>query len=149
MPRGKGGISIKTQGFTQGLGVPTTGWGVINIAILNAHSWKGHEAKFICPIIKLSSHLSAILYVDSMDLLHIYLNFMEPAHCHSGALQPAKIFYSLILFKWVDGESGSKMTTVQTVDLECLSLCQGGPQLQFCTNRYTIWRNTRHHDFPE
>ena len=67
------GICIKTQGLTQGNGASPAGRAVISIIILNAHRKKGHGAKFICPISKLSSHLSAILYVDNTDLLHINL----------------------------------------------------------------------------
>jgi hypothetical protein len=56
-----GGICIKTQGLTQGKCASPAGWAVISIIILNAHGKKGHSAKFVCPITKLSSHLSAIL----------------------------------------------------------------------------------------
>jgi hypothetical protein len=68
-----GGISIKTQGMCQGNGAVPAGWVVISICILNAHGKKGHGAKFVCPITKLEKHLSAILYVDNTDLLHIDL----------------------------------------------------------------------------
>ena len=66
-----GGICVKMQGLTQGNGASPAGWAVISIVILNAHRKKGHGAKFVCPITKLSSHLSAILYMDDTDLLHI------------------------------------------------------------------------------
>jgi hypothetical protein len=68
-----GGICIKTQGLTQGNSASPAGWAVISIVILNAHGKKGHGAKFVCPITKLTSHLSVILYVDATDLLHINL----------------------------------------------------------------------------
>ncbi len=67
------GISIKTQGLTQGNGASPAGWAVISICILVAHGKKGHGAKFYCPITNLLHHLSAILYVDDTDLLHINL----------------------------------------------------------------------------
>jgi hypothetical protein len=67
------GIRIKTQGLTQGNGASLAGWAVISIVILNTHGKKGHGAKFVCPISELSYHLSAILYVDNTDLLHINL----------------------------------------------------------------------------
>ena len=106
-----GGICIKTQGLTQGNGASPAGWAVISIIILNAHGKKGCSTKFVCPITKLSSHLSAILYVDNTDLLHINLEEDESvAKVHKliqasvenwgnlliatgGALQPAKSFY--------------------------------------------------------
>jgi hypothetical protein len=66
-----GGISIKTQGMCQGNGASPAGWAVISICILNAHGRKGHGAKFICPVTKLQKHLSAILYVDDTDIIHI------------------------------------------------------------------------------
>ncbi len=117
-----GGICIKTQGLSQGNGASPAGWAVISIVILNAHRKKGHGAKFVCPITKLTSHLSAILYVDNTDLLHINLKEEESeAMVHEsiqasivnwgnlliatgGALQPAKCFYLIISFKWTKGE---------------------------------------------
>jgi hypothetical protein len=59
--------------MTQGKGALPAGWAVISICILNAHGKKGHGAKFLCPITKLTHHLSAILYIDDTDLLHIDL----------------------------------------------------------------------------
>jgi hypothetical protein len=56
-----GGISIKTQGLTQGNGASPAGWAVISICILGAHGKNGHGAKFYCPITNLQHHLSAIL----------------------------------------------------------------------------------------
>jgi hypothetical protein len=72
-----GGIRIKMQGLTQGNGASPAGWAVISIIILNAHRKKGHGAKFVCPITKLTTHLSAIIYVDDTDLLHINLEEKE------------------------------------------------------------------------
>ncbi len=117
-----GGICIKTQGLTQGNGASLAGWAVISIVILNAHGKKEHGAKFVCPITRLTSHLSAILYVDDTDLLHINLEEDESvATVHEsiqasivnwgnlliatgGSLQPAKCFYSIISFEWTKGE---------------------------------------------
>ena len=116
-----GGISIKTQGMCQGNGASPAGWAVISICILSAHGKKGHGAKFICPVTKLKRHLSAILYVDDTDILHIDLTRderVEEVHeriqasvnswgnlliATGGALQPAKCFYSIISFEWRDG----------------------------------------------
>jgi hypothetical protein len=116
-----GGISIKTQGMCQGNGALPAGWAVISICILGAHGKKGHGAKFICPVTKLKKHLSAILYVDDMDILHIDLTKNEKVDkvhqriqesvnswgnlliATGGALQPAKCFYSIISFEWVNG----------------------------------------------
>jgi hypothetical protein len=113
-----GGISIKTQGMCQGNGASPAGWAVISICILNAHGKKGHGTKFICPVTKLEKHLSAILYVDDTDILHIDLTqneWVNEVHkciqesvnswgnlliATGGALQPAKCFYSIILFEW-------------------------------------------------
>ncbi len=68
-----GGVSIKMQGLCQGNGTLPAGLAVISTCILNAHGKKGHGAKFVCPIMKLKHHLSAIFYVDDTDLLHIDL----------------------------------------------------------------------------
>ena len=117
-----GGDSVKKQGLTQGNGASLAGWAVISICIIGAHGKKDHGAKFICPITHLKHHLSAILYVDNMDLLHINLSKDETVDkVHSAiqdsvnswgnlliatevVLQPAKCFYSIISFKWRDGE---------------------------------------------
>ncbi len=117
-----GGISIKSQGLCQGNGAAPAGWALIIICILRAHGKKGHGAKFLCPITKLQNHLSAILYVDDTDILHIDLTKDErvkDVH-HSiqesvnswgnlliatgGVLQPNKCFYLIILFEWTNGE---------------------------------------------
>ncbi len=116
-----GGISIKTQGLCQGNGASPAGWAVINICILKAHGRKGHGAKFVCPITKLEKHLSAIIYVDDTDLLHIDLTKTETVDkvhkalqasvnswenllvATGGALQPSKCFYSIISFEWING----------------------------------------------
>ena len=79
---------------------------------------KGHGAKFTCLITQLKHHLSAILYVDDTDLLHIDLSkdeTVDKVHraiqdtvyswgnlliATGGVLQPTKCFYSIILFNW-------------------------------------------------
>ena len=68
-----GGISVKTQGLTQGNGASPAGWGVISICIVGTHGMKGHGTKFYCPITKLEHHISAIISVDYTDILHIDL----------------------------------------------------------------------------
>jgi hypothetical protein len=116
-----GGISIKTQGLMQGNGESPAGWAVISICILGAHGKRGHGANFYCPITKLQHHLSAILYVDDTDLLHIDLTKDESGYEVHGTiqtsvnswgnlliatgrvLQPNKCFYSIISFKWENG----------------------------------------------
>ncbi len=109
------------QGMCQGNGASLTVWAVISICILKSHSRKGHSAKFVCPITKLEKHLSAILYVDSTDLLHIDLTKNETVNklhmaiqesvnswgnlliAMAGALQLSKCFYSIISFDWING----------------------------------------------
>jgi hypothetical protein len=117
-----GGISIKTQGLCQGNGAAPAGWAVISICILRAHGKKGHGAKILCPITKLQQHLSAILYVNDMDILHINLTKDESIDdfdvtiqdsvnscgnlliATGGILQPSKCFYSIISFEWTNRE---------------------------------------------
>ena len=117
-----GGISVKTQGLTQGNGTLPAGWAVISICIIGAHGKKGHGVKFTCPITQLKHHYSAILYVDDIDLLHIDLSkdeTVDEVHraiqdsvyswrnllmATGGVLQLEKCFYSIILFNWKDGK---------------------------------------------
>ncbi len=93
---------------------------MISICIIGAHGKKGHSAKFYCPITNLKRHLSAILYIDDTDLLHIDLSKDETVNkvhraiqesvnswgnlliATGGVLQPNKCFYSIISFKWKD-----------------------------------------------
>ncbi len=82
-----GGVSIKTQGMTQGNGASPAGWADISICILKAHGKKGQGAKFLCPITKLTHHLSAILYVDDTDLLYIDLTKDETVDKVHTAIQ--------------------------------------------------------------
>jgi hypothetical protein len=113
---------VKTQSLTQGSGASPAGWAVISICIIGAHSWKGHGATFICPIKDLKHHLSAILYVNDTDLLHIDFSknkTVDEVHneiqasvkswgnlliATGGVLQPVKCFYSIISFDWKDGK---------------------------------------------
>jgi hypothetical protein len=116
-----GGISIKTQGLTQGNGASPAGWAVISICILGAHIKMGHGAKIYCPITNLQHHLLAVLYVNNTDLLHIDLTKDKSVYevhdaiqnsikswgnlliATGGVLQPSKCFYSIILFEWENG----------------------------------------------
>ena len=80
-------LLIKFQGLCQGNGAVPAGWAVISITILHAHKVKGHGEHFVCPISNLSGHLTAILFVDDTDILHINLNKDETVHEAHDALQ--------------------------------------------------------------
>ena len=87
--------------------------------ILRAHGKKGHGAIFRCPIWSLTASISAIMYVDNTDILHINLDQDETAaEAHAaiqdsvtswgelliatgGAFKPEKCFYSVMLFEWI------------------------------------------------
>ena len=64
-------IEVKTQGLSQGNGTSLAGWCVISIMILQAHGAKGHSAHFIALLSQVRSSLSAILYINDTDLLHL------------------------------------------------------------------------------
>jgi hypothetical protein len=113
-------IKIKTQGLGQGNGAAPAGWGVISIVILRAHGAKGHGAQFIAPLSLVRTNLSAIIYVDNTDLLHINMdmdieesifevkaaiqraieNWGRLLIATGGTLKPEKCFYYLIDFAW-------------------------------------------------
>jgi hypothetical protein len=82
-----GGISIKTHEMCQGNGASPAAWAVISICILKAHGRKGHSAKFVCPITILEKHLSANLYVNDADLLHIGLTKNKTVNKVHAAIQ--------------------------------------------------------------
>jgi hypothetical protein len=67
----RGGIRIKTQGICQGNGALPAGWVVISVCLLDTHGRKGHGANSSAR--SRSWNLSAILYVDNTDILHIDL----------------------------------------------------------------------------
>jgi hypothetical protein len=67
-------IKVKTQGLGQGNGASPAGWCIISIMILQAHGIKGHGAHFIAPLSQVRSSLSAILYVDDNNLLHLNMD---------------------------------------------------------------------------
>ena len=109
-------LEIKYQGLCQGNGAAPAGWAVISITILGAYKRAGHSATFVCPISKQSGKLSAILFVDDCDLIHIAMDKTEgPAMTHQrlqdaitdwgmlliatgGGLKPPKCFYHLMAF---------------------------------------------------
>jgi hypothetical protein len=109
-------IKIKMQGLGQGNGASPTGWCVISIVILRAHGAKGHGPQIMAPMSLVRQHLSAILYVNDTDLLHINMDAEETiVEVHAaiqdavenwgglliatgGSLKPDKCFYLLIDF---------------------------------------------------
>ncbi len=111
-------IKIKTQGLGQGNGAAPAGWCAISIVILWAHGVKGHSAHFIALMSQVCLSLSAILYVDNTDLIHINMEADESiVEVHAaiqraienwgrlliatgGTLKPDKCFYHLIDFGW-------------------------------------------------
>jgi hypothetical protein len=64
-------IKVKTQGLGQGNDASLVGWYIISILILPVHGAKSHRAHFIAPMSQVQSSLSAILYLDNTDLLHL------------------------------------------------------------------------------
>ncbi len=111
-------MEIKTQGLCQGNGAAPAGWAVVSIALLNAHKKRGHGAKFLCPISLVRSDLSAVIYVDDTDVVHVNMERGEDKYealdslqqsvtswgnlliATGGALKPEKCFYHLISFSW-------------------------------------------------
>jgi hypothetical protein len=111
-------VVIKMQGLCQGNGATPTGWVVVSINILHAHKRKGHRMKTLCPVLKLNSHVAAVLYVDDTDVIHLDLGkeeTVEEAHAllqesvfslvnlliaTGGSLKPSKCFYNLISFNF-------------------------------------------------
>ncbi len=114
----KSTIKIKMQGLGQGNGASPMGWGVISITILQVHGAKGHGAHFIAPMSQVQSSLSAILYVNNTDLLHLNMDTNESIQevhitlqqaienwgqlliATGGSLKPEKCFIHLLDFVW-------------------------------------------------
>ena len=86
-----GGIEIKMQGLGQGNKASPAGWCVISIVILRAHGAKGHSVHFIAPMSLVRRSLSAILYVDNTDLLHINMDAEESiVEVHAAIQMPLR-----------------------------------------------------------
>jgi len=132
-------IKIKTQGLGQDNGASPAGWCVISIVILRAHSAKGHGAHFMAPMSLVRRSLSAILYVDDTDLLHINMDTDESiVEVHAaiqwaimnwgrlliatgGTLKPDKCFYHLIDFAWTQKGGWQYMHIMRMRPLPCSS----------------------------
>ncbi len=111
-------IEVKYQGLCQGNGAAPAGWAVISITILRAHKRNGHGAIFMCPVTKLKFVLSAVLFVDDCDLIHIEMEQEESVQqtyesmqasilswgrlliATGGSYKPEKCFYHLLSFHW-------------------------------------------------
>ena len=111
-------IKIKFQGMCQGSGAASASFCAVSIVVIRAHQRDGHGATFVCPISNLKSKLSAILFVDDTDLIHMDLNSqesVEDAHvamqqsinswgelliASGGTLNPEKCFAYLISYGW-------------------------------------------------
>jgi hypothetical protein len=111
-------IEVKYQGLCQGNGAAPAGWAVISITILRAHKRRGHGATFVCPVTQLQFVLSAVLFVDDCDLIHIdmateesvsqtfarmqasVLNWGRLLIATGGSYKPEKCFFHLLSFQW-------------------------------------------------
>jgi hypothetical protein len=151
-----GGISIKTQGLCQGNGASPAGWAVISICVIGAHRKKGHGANFLCPITQLQHHLSAILYDNDTDLLHINLMKNESVNkvhqaiqesvtswgklliATGGALQPAKCFNSILSFKTKTTVIGAMLRMRQMTNSESQSHFLAATTLPLITNQSSM-----------
>ena len=79
-------IEVKFQGICQGNGAAPAGWDVISITIINAHKIKGHRGHFICPISRREGHLTAILFIDDTELIHIDMNQYQSVYESHAAM---------------------------------------------------------------
>ncbi len=111
-------IEIKMQGLGQGNGAAPAGWCVISIMIPWAHRKKGHGAHFVASMSHARQSLSAILYVNDKDLLHLNMERSKTVwEVHrslqqfidswgklliatGGSLKPDKCFFHLLDFVW-------------------------------------------------
>ncbi len=110
---------IKTQGLCQVNEASLAGWEVVSICLISAPKKKGHGDHFLCPIIKLKSHIMGVIYVDNTNLIHFHMdeyeykldtlhglqeamifNWGKLLLASGGALKPAKSFHHLISFKF-------------------------------------------------
>lgn len=91
-------LEIKMQGLCQGNGTTPAGWAVISITILQVHKKKGHMASFLCPISLICGELSAILYLDDTDVIHVNLQEDEtPVVAHDKLQQSVLSWGNLLI----------------------------------------------------
>ena len=149
-------IEAKTQGLGQGNGASLAGWCVISIMILRAHGARGHGAHFIAPLSQVSSSLSAILYVDGTDRLHLDMDGNETVvEVHAalqraidnwgklliatgGTVKPDKCFFISSTSSGHDAVAGS-MSDITKMRLQlCLFLCLTGRGRLFNTLQWMM-----------
>ena len=87
-------IRVKFHGLCQENCAASAGWAVISIVILGAHKRKGHGAKFVCPVSLAIGELSAILFVDDTDVIHLDI-CTEERDSLGGSCQPTGQRYEL------------------------------------------------------
>ncbi len=122
---------------------------MISITTLQVHGAKGHDAHFLAPMSQVRCSLSAILYVDDTDLLHLNMDTNESVQevhialqraienwgqlliATGGSLKPEKCFLSSAgLFCGPNKEGGNtshiaRMIPLQSTSCYLMELCQG------------------------
>jgi hypothetical protein len=71
----------------------------VSIVILNAHKRRGHVAEFLCPISLVHSNLSAVLFVDDTDVIHLDMNHRESHLDALKGLQQSVMSWGKLLAK--------------------------------------------------
>jgi hypothetical protein len=151
-------IEIETEGLGQGNGASPAGWCFISIMILRAHGKNGHGTRFVAPMSLVKRSLSAILYIDDTDLLHLNMerdelvwevrlslqqsidNWGKLLIAMGGSLKPEKCFYHLLDFAWSAKGGGSTLHTMRMDGLASQFPCQTEQWHRYPTKRWTMLR---------
>ncbi len=123
------------MGFGQGNGASPPGY---------VYRKQEHGASFIQGLSKDAFVLAAVIYVDDSDLLHLakgtlldqeFLEMVQNAtddwvglvHASGGSLKPAKCFWYMLGWKWIQGEA--RLKTLAELPQEPLQIPQPGGRM--------------------
>ena len=114
------------MGLIQGSGAAPSAWSSVSTVIIRAYKRRGYGAHFFSGWSNINVPMTALLYVDDTDLLHMPLTHLpsEDAlsqwvqcatnhwthllHTTGGSLNPSKCYWYFLCFKFVNGRATLK-----------------------------------------
>jgi hypothetical protein len=115
-----GSVEERTLGFGQGNAVVGPGFLTLSAHIVNAYIWDGHGSHTLTSFSKSPSTLTAVIYLDNIDLIHTTPSVCSTPMERGGlaiatgaALEPKKCFAYFMVYKFHCGRA--YMGTIATL----------------------------------